>query len=456
MTSTSAVPEELYAFAQAALAHVRDLAERNDVPQKYMERVHFHEDGTWTRESWNSPYWHYFVKLHYDYDLARFPGLVEATESLWQKGFFDPIEFRDKDGQLCDPTDFGTVGVYLVEELLDLLLEYPEKTQSFEVDPSELSELVDAWWIRRRTIPASQTRIVVIPLLNFESDVESLQLSDKLELTRFSSELKTYFWSSLDWISGDYRIGEYAHSNWMLTGTISAPGGVPIDTMPLVRQATLAITSMRLCAPGHVGTRAALSAAPPPSSPPGRGGTGINDLDVSRHSSTYRFSSGIVRQVLETFTQLREADDSGRLKELALSLRRFNQSYERERLEDQIIDLTIALESSILFGTHEELSHRLAMRAAVLLWGQVPSDDTFSLIRHVYKVRSKIVHSGIGVREQAALRQKDGDLTPNQLVAALREVTAKVLRTYLVSVVAKRSLKDVNNSLDSRMRTPPG
>jgi len=455
MTPSSTVPEELHAFAQAALAHVRDLAERHDVPQKYMERVHFHEDGRWTREGWNSPYWHYFVKLHYDYDLERFPGLIEATESLWQKGFFDPIEIR-RDGQLLDPTDFGTVGVYLAEGLLDLVLEYPDKTRSFEIDPSKFSELVEAWWTRRRTVPASQTRIVVIPLLNFESDVEPLQLSDELELTRFSSELKTYFWSSLDWISGFYRIGEFAHSNWMLTGTISAASGVPIDTMPLVRQATLAITSMRLGAPGHVGTRAALSAAPPPSSPSHRGGTGINDLDVSRHSSTYRFSSGLVRQVLETFAQLREADDSGRLRELALSLRRFNQSYERERLEDQIIDLTIALESSILFGTHEELSHRLAMRAAVLLWGQVPSDDTFSLIRHVYKVRSKIVHAGMSVREQAAQRKKDGDLTPDQLVEALREVTSKVLLTYLANIAAKRSLEDINNSLDSMMRTPPG
>lgn len=94
---------------------------------------------------------------------------------------------------------------------------------------------------------------------------------------------------------------------------------------------------------------------------------------------------------------------------LEVALRRFGQSYGREVFEDIIIDLTIALESSILFGLKDELKYRLALRGAALLAMEPSSGDVDvafltkvkALLHLVYDTRSLIVHEGAYLHELA-------------------------------------------------------
>jgi hypothetical protein len=91
---------------------------------------------------------------------------------------------------------------------------------------------------------------------------------------------------------------------------------------------------------------------------------------------------------------------------LAMSIRRFNFAYERERLEDRWIDYFVSLES--LYSKASELTevtHRLATRVSRAL-GCAPDDrkEIRDKIKEWYGIRSKIVH-GI----QVDLNQKQLD-----------------------------------------------
>lgn len=85
-----------------------------------------------------------------------------------------------------------------------------------------------------------------------------------------------------------------------------------------------------------------------------------------------------------------------------VALGRFSRTYVRQNWLDDMVDLTIALES--LFGPkdNQELSHRISLRTAWLLgWDRVDDDpswtsaEVYRRVRAMYDIRSARVHGGI-------------------------------------------------------------
>jgi len=91
-----------------------------------------------------------------------------------------------------------------------------------------------------------------------------------------------------------------------------------------------------------------------------------------------------------------------------LALRRFDMAYQRDFLEDRLIDLWVALES--LFGTPsevQELRYKFAMRIAHFIGSNpVDREDIFQGMKDAYLRRSKVVH---GVGSQADIRKAARD-----------------------------------------------
>ena len=82
---------------------------------------------------------------------------------------------------------------------------------------------------------------------------------------------------------------------------------------------------------------------------------------------------------------------------LAVALRRFNMAFERQQLDDRIVDLIIAAESLFLNdqGNRGEQRFRLALRAAKFV--ECPRYDprqVFAVMREAYDIRSDLVHGG--------------------------------------------------------------
>jgi hypothetical protein len=75
-----------------------------------------------------------------------------------------------------------------------------------------------------------------------------------------------------------------------------------------------------------------------------------------------------------------------------VALRRFDMAYERERLEDRLIDYWVGLEALFL-PDRQELSYKAGMRIARYVGGNpVRRREIFEDMRASYSLRSEIVH----------------------------------------------------------------
>lgn len=126
---------------------------------------------------------------------------------------------------------------------------------------------------------------------------------------------------------------------------------------------------------------------------------------------------------------------------LETPLSRFASTYVKETDEERIIDCFIALESLFLRDTSNELSYRLALRAAALLGGRDSSrrEQVFETLRLAYEVRSFIVHGKSTRYISGFLAKKKANISFRLLVANVREIT----RQSVVLALTKPSVFDV-------------
>jgi len=137
--------------------------------------------------------------------------------------------------------------------------------------------------------------------------------------------------------------------------------------------------------------------------------------------------------------------DQGRT--LRLPLERFDLSYGRFRIEDQIIDICIALEGLLLHDieSHAELKYRLSIRAAALLRQQMDPRIVHERVRRLYDSRSKIVHQGVRLAKGAHTM----NLEPQEFAMHCYEVVRSTFKTCLEHLIAGHTLTDVCSDLDT-------
>lgn len=124
---------------------------------------------------------------------------------------------------------------------------------------------------------------------------------------------------------------------------------------------------------------------------------------------------------------------------LEIAVERFNFATGRMTMEDQIIDLAIALESTICRGGgSEQLSYRFRVFGAAVLADKMVGDDAIALLGALYSARSKIVHAG---HRLADLQQKvlAGRSDPARFVSDCREAARWVLLDFLTQASKGRS-----------------
>jgi hypothetical protein len=119
----------------------------------------------------------------------------------------------------------------------------------------------------------------------------------------------------------------------------------------------------------------------------------------------------------ETFTKLRNALE---VNQLRIASRRLNLCYLREDDEDAILDATIGLESLLVGGERNEITHKLALRMAALstLDNNIRREavDVFRDIKEIYKFRSAVAHGSSKSSQKREIAIKEGEAIP--IVAA--------------------------------------
>jgi len=96
---------------------------------------------------------------------------------------------------------------------------------------------------------------------------------------------------------------------------------------------------------------------------------------------------------LPCLAQILEGLDSENPDRVPLAINRVNSAAERERTEDQLIDLMIALEALYGDGPPEAIGYKIRLRAATFLCN-TPEDrwEMFTFLKEAYDKRSKVVH----------------------------------------------------------------
>ncbi len=313
---------------------------------------------------------------------------------------------------------------------------------------------------------------ITFPRVNFTCDAKGEQaFSPHLFLRPLTPADKTALWNDDAQYFPFSEPPLEAHAlmslSWKLSGTYSMPkeGDPATDTtkQEVLLELGDIVTALRLLKKGDIGAPAIYEKIHTPVLWQGmrlagvlRGDQQARQFPASPFLS-YELSEQDIAHVKElsnALYRLRSGKTQALLYgDLAVALRHFNQSYHRELSEEQIIDLTITLESSLLADLRDELNYRLSLRGTALLsptrkWE--PSQSQV-LLKTMYDIRSGIVHNGrllAGLEKDLKKLQRIG-IEPRDFVQWCQNIVRDVLKEYVLREAKGQTLKQINDELEA-------
>ena len=418
-----------------------------------------------------------FEGLGFHFQFDSLPGFGQLLESHL------PDLLSMEKTQLCvekhlqagiwPSSEYGTGEELYWRVISALIVPLAESCQEFDSWPLTDEQILGLYHrCRAGWGDASSHFTITFPLLNFSSGLEQpRQLGGHLSLAPFTPTDKTFLWNEdakrFSFSPPPMDVTTFTLVTWKLAGTFSAPKKEDASDMSPTRQEALneledILSAMRLLKRGNVGTPAIYQKRLEPVL--WEGTRMCAPLTQTRYLSfgfmPYEFRESDItplQDLVDTLQQLRLSQPSGAslYGDLSIGLRRFNQSYERNILEDQLIDLTIALESTLLESLKEELTYRLAVRGAALL---ADAEDPWepkksrALLSAMYDVRSLIVHNGLQLSDKDILKKiRKLEMQPKEFFQQCEQVVRDVLRAYVRRRKKGQSVRDVNEDLEARI-----
>lgn len=305
---------------------------------------------------------------------------------------------------------------------------------------------------------SAQTARVGIPLVHLRAaaGLEGALMAG-MRLERATEVERDMIALNLEWphfFDGD-TVRALRSARWLLVAN-AGPTGTSVDWSGL-RRADVVIRALRLLHSGDVAAPIYFVWDASNHRPVSSGGR--LDRIIQPAEGAYELSALDISNADQLVRQLEHPNVAGSLQ---TALTYLEQSYSRSSIEDRLIDLAIALESSLLFGIRDELRYRLALRGAALLGPIRDPERTYTLLKLSYDMRSKVVHEGKRLSDSElqkeitkALSGDDSASPAESLLEELYGVVRDVLREYverLASAEAARAadpLGRANRELDS-------
>jgi hypothetical protein len=177
------------------------------------------------------------------------------------------------------------------------------------------------------------------------------------------------------------------------------------------------------------------------------GGVQFQQSMMPRHIRWRRIELDAQRvlELQEAWRHVSQRELLARQKGLALALRRLSYQAQRERAEDELLDIMIAAEALYLIGVGKEsdrgeLRYRLALRAAV--WADeheldMTKYDVLKLMQSAYDTRSAVAHGGGPDPKDMKIKGQRVELP--ELVKITRTVVALGCRKALAAAAASEN-----------------
>src|SRR5579872_2778514 len=172
-------------------------------------------------------------------------------------------------------------------------------------------------------------RLVVVPLVNFQTSVHVTKIGEHIELTPFSSEDKNHFTQIYPYLTDALSPLTASLIQSKLSCSYISEPGLKRNEM-IYTEVRCALTAFRLTKPGLVGSPVMydFGAVPSQGGAVSTIGTPLFDFMVRRNIA-YDLDDLEVGSVKSYYKQLIELENDPKLKGLIVAIRRFNQSYSR-------------------------------------------------------------------------------------------------------------------------------
>ena len=273
----------------------------------------------------------------------------------------------------------------------------------------------------------------IIPLINFTSEINNdFLIGNNFCLKKFPDNEKNYIqhpdnfflgktlWEMISPIS-------FEESEFILEYSWNANSGKP-NIKFIMDEIGKIITTFRLFKKGNLGVSVILGSTSLLARVP-------EDYKTERFNDKYNLCNSELTNFLELYQILGTYNV---LRELELTLSRFNKCYGRINNEDKIIDLTVAIESCLL-KDNQELSYKFCLRGTSVLSELEKYKDTqeiFNRLKKLYNIRSKIVHEGKLLEDL-----KENDDYPNDVENLVRDLII-VLKDRIVNGLPLIKIKE--------------
>lgn len=446
--------ETLIQFLKVSL---RLLGKKNQagegVPFLLDQIVVFNPDGSHSRTVVQKAMWNRFVRDNAD-AIKNLDETQAALDCLQEEGKLHTPTIVGEDGDEIPPSP-EKEATFRYEGLEKLLIDYLWRHQDFDLAEQKLEGHVadfEAVWCSDEV-----THIVTIPLWNFDADREEIVLESEFRIAPFSEEERTAIWNRSAKRRPRVSKRDFARVKYKLEGVYLTESPTHSRGSAFTREAQTAVLALRLLGSGQVGVSDHFDRIDPWLKSTNRGSGTFERFAPEQGGADveYFLSDEDVDEFVGLYDELRQLETTGRLTNLRVCLTRFGMSYAREADEDQVLDLAIAFENTLLFGIQEELSYRLALRGALLLNDIRDAEETYRLLRALYKARSKIVHAGKNLRSIARDGQIGG-VAREDFAEECRRCLADVIQVYVNRILDGEDVRGISDSLDdatvSRLR----
>lgn len=462
-------------FFQVALQKVGGWLQSEGISKIARQHQVFYRPNRIETETYEELNYSSLLQQHKD-ELMQLSEADQCLQALWAAGYLEKLVPKYSSIKYADLPD-EQIRI-LKGELYAALLETCQRSAAWPPSKNEIQAIYQQYihgWMTDSTV-----QTVLAPLLNFTSEIEEdIVLGHQYHIAPLTDAEKTYYWSIVTFYDGRQNISRHIlnDTNFKIAGQRTQPHNRLLqkdnEKKEKVIQAFMQshehmltemrdiLTALRLHKGGDVGVAPYLEMSDelhrnfPAMGLPGRAGY---DFQSRPHGTQYLLTAPDLLPIQELFAQLKRLEGDPHQQGLETGLRRFNQSYGRETFEDWLIDLTVALESTLLAGmkSQTELKYRFTQRGTALLGTKRSPQELHKLLSQMYDARSAVVHAGKFVGEIA---QKKGGkdtlgLSAKEFLLACEEVTREILVVYLHRIVARTTLstvEKVNEALELHM-----
>lgn len=300
---------------------------------------------------------------------------------------------------------------------------------------------------------------IIVPLVGFDMDSESLTLDENVSIRKITDEEREFMYNTVSAVESK-NAGLLSNIKYKITYFVPSnkPGKSKSENgAELVRNV---IYSLRLCKKGYFFAYTMYGARSP-----------ITNTHFSSEISSYSFLDehrgvGLIlpeykleekyyNDLKLIYKQLTNSNLNDELKQLKIGIRKYNQSFSREKFEDSIIDYAICLESTLMGDIRSANYHHLALRGTYILREIKLGYNNNHLIGLLFSIRNDVVHNGFEytdiIKKHFENNRKNNEIKSSEIKGIFEEIVRNILKVYLFKIKAKVYVNSINKEIDEKV-----